>query len=75
MKFCYEVDVLEQITASLHKENAEESCFSVQEKGYKDSKSKLSSNAKKNVVDIFTGEGKFLDRIGKMKDDLVRDVV
>lgn len=75
LKFCYEVDVLEQITASLHKENAEESCFSVQEKGYKDSKSKLSSNAKKNVVDIFTGEGKFLDRFGKMKDDLVRDVV
>lgn len=73
LTFRYEVNALEKITETLHQENTEERHFSIQEKDYEDSKNKISSNTKKNIKEIFSGEGKFLDRIGKMKDDLVRD--
>jgi len=73
LTFRYEVEALENITENLHSQNVEERHFSVQEQGYEDSKSKIASNAKKNVKEIFKGEGNFLDRLGKAKDDLVRD--
>ena len=73
LKYHYGVDELEKITEELYQENIEERNFSVQEKGYEDSKSQISSNAMKNVKEIFGGEGKLLDKLGKMKDDLVRD--
>lgn len=73
LNYRYEVEALENITATLHSQNVEERHFSIQEQGYEDSKSKISSNTKKNVKEIFKGEGKLLDRLGKMKDDFVRD--
>lgn len=73
LTYRYGVDELEKITEELYQENIEERNFSVQEKGYEDSKNQISSNAMKNVKEIFGGEGKLLDKLGKMKDDLVRD--
>lgn len=73
LTYRYGVDELEKITEELYQENIEERNFSVQEKGYENSKSQISSNAVKNVKEIFGGEGKLLDKLGKMKDDLVRD--
>lgn len=73
LNYRYEVEELEETNTKLHNENVEERHFSIQEQGYEDSKSKISSNTKKNVKEIFKGEGKFLDRLGKMKDDFVRD--
>lgn len=73
LSYRYEVEDLEKIMEELHRENVEERHFSVQEKDYENSKNKISLNAKNNVKEIFKGEGKFLDRLGKMKDDFVRD--
>ncbi len=73
LNYRYEVEALENITETLHNQNVEERHFSIQEQGYEDSRNKISSNTKKNVKEIFKGEGKFLDRLGKMKDDFVRD--
>lgn len=73
LTYRYGAEELEEIAAVLHQENIEERNFSVQEKGYEESKSQISSNAKKNVKEIFGGEGKLLDKLGRMKDDLVRD--
>ena len=73
LTFRYEVEALEMITETLHQENVEERHLSIKEKGYKDSKSKISTNTKKNVKEIFGGKGKLLDRLGKIKDDFVCD--
>lgn len=73
LTYRYGADELGEISAALHQENIEERNFSVQEKDYEESKSQISSNAKKNVKEIFGGEGKLLDKLGKMKDDFVRD--
>lgn len=73
LTYSYKTEDLEKIEKDLLQENREERNFSVREKGYEDSKSQISSNAVKNVKDIFGGDGKFLDKLGRMKDDLVRD--
>lgn len=73
LTYSYKTEELEEITDALYRGNIEERNFSVQEKSYEDSKNRISSNAVKNVKDIFGGDGKFLDKISRMKDDLVRD--
>lgn len=73
LKYRYDVDTLDKLTVDLHQENTEERHFFIQERGYENSKNKILSNAKNNVMEIFKGEGRILDRLGKMKDDLVRD--
>ncbi len=73
LNFRYEVEELENITENLHKQNVEERHFSIQEQGYEDSLRKISSNTKKNIKEIFKGEGKFFDKLVKMKDDFVHD--
>lgn len=73
LTYSYKAEELEEITDALYRGNIEERNFSVQEKSYEDSKNRISSNAVKNVKDIFGGDGKFLDKISRMKDDLVRD--
>ena len=69
----YQVEGLETVVNRLHRENVEEQHFHVQEKGYEDSKNKFLTNIKKNSSEIFKGEGSLMDRMSKMKDDLVRD--
>lgn len=71
--YSYKIEELEKIEKELLQENSEERNFSIQEKDYEDSKNRISSNAVKNVKDIFGGDGKFFDKLGRMKDDLVRD--
>lgn len=73
LNYRFEIEALENVTETLHNQNIEECHFSIQEQGYEDSKAQISSNTKKNVREIFKGEGKFLDRLEKMKDDFVRD--
>lgn len=73
LTFRYEIEALEKITETLYRENVEERHLSIQEKGYEDSKNKISANAKKNVKEIFGREGKLLDKFSKIKDDLVCD--
>ena len=71
--FRCEIGELEKIIDSLHQKYAEERNFGVQEKEWEESQSKIILNVKKNSRDILNGEGKFLERLGKMKDDLVQD--
>lgn len=71
--FRCEIGELEKIIDSLHQKYAEERNFGVQEKELEESQSKIILNVKKNSRDILNGEGKFLERLGKMKDDLVQD--
>lgn len=73
LTFRYEIEALEKITETLHQENVEDRQLAIQEKGCEDSKSKISTNAKKNVKEIFGGEGKLLDKLSKMKEDLLCD--
>lgn len=73
LTFRYDVETLEKITASLHEENVEERHFAIQEQGYEDSINKIFSNVKKNGKEIFGGDGNFLDRLKKTKDDFSRD--
>ena len=73
LNYRYETEDLENITEDLYSRNIEEHNFSLQEKGYEDSKNKISANTIKNVKGIFKGEGKLIDRLGRVKDDFVRD--
>lgn len=73
LTYKYEVAELEKIVDSLKTENMEENHFSFQEKEYEDSKSKILANAKRNSKELFSAEGNFLDKVSKMKDDLMRD--
>lgn len=73
LTYSYKTEELEEITDALYRGNVEEHNFSVQEKDYEDSKNRISSNTVKNVKDIFGREGKLLDKLGKVKDDFVRD--
>lgn len=73
LTYKYTEEALENISANLRAKNVEEHFFSVQVEGLESSKNKVLLNAKKNSEEIFKGEGSFLDRLSKMKDDIVRD--
>ncbi len=73
LTYRYEVAALERIVESLRTENMEERHFSIQEKGFEDSKSKMGVNVKRNIKELFSKEGNLLDKASKMKDDFMRD--
>lgn len=73
LTYRYEVTALDKIVESLRSENMKERHFSVQEKGVEDSKNIMGINVKRNIKELFSKEGKLLDKASKMKDDLIRD--
>lgn len=73
LSYRYEVTALEKIVEALRSENVKESHFSVQEKGFEDSKNKMGINVKRNIKELFSKEGKLIDKASKMKDDFIRD--
>lgn len=73
LKYKYDVETLNKITESLHDQNAEEHHFEIHEIGLENSKSNIFKNTKNNLSDIIKGDGKVLNRFGKIADDIVHD--
>lgn len=69
-----DIDALHETIKEFHDQNAGEKNFEIQQIQYNSAKDKLISNVMKNGKDVFSKGGNFLDKIGKMKNELVQDL-
>lgn len=72
LDYSHTVEEMNTIDKEIREKNFEEADFQTQERDYADSKQSFWSHLKANSQSLF--EGKFLDSVKELKDDLVRDI-